>query len=46
MYTELTRMRIPCGEITDVYKNIHVIVVEVILRFEITKIFYLENVML
>ena len=46
MYTELTLMRILYGEITYVYENAHVIVVYVILRLEITKLSYIENIML
>jgi len=46
MYTELTSMRIPYGEITYVYGKTHVTVVYVILRLEITKLSYIENVML
>ena len=36
MYTELTCMRISYEEITYIYDNAHVMVVEVILRLEIT----------
>jgi hypothetical protein len=46
MYAELTRMQILYKEITYVYEKAHVIVVYVILRLEITKLVYIQNVIL
>ena len=46
LYTELTHKIIQYGEITYVYGKTHVTVVYVILRLEITKLSYIENVML
>jgi len=46
MYTELTRMRIQYGEITYIYGKAHVTVMKVIFRFNITKLSYIDNVML
>jgi hypothetical protein len=46
MYTELTYMRILYEEITYIYRKAHVIIVEVISRFNITKLSYIVNVTL
>jgi len=46
MYTELFHMRIPYREITYVFRKVHVTVVYMILRLEINKSSYIENVML
>jgi hypothetical protein len=45
MYTELTHMKIPYGEIIYIYRKAHVIVMQVIFRLEITKLSYIGNVM-
>jgi hypothetical protein len=42
MYTELTHIRIPYGEITYLYEKAHVTVVKVILRLEITNLSYMK----
>jgi hypothetical protein len=39
-------MRILYGEITYIYGKAQVIVMQVIIRFEITKLSYIENVMI
>jgi hypothetical protein len=44
MYTKLTHMEIPYGEIICVYGKAHMIVMEMILKFEITKLSYIENI--
>jgi hypothetical protein len=46
MYIELTRMKILYRDITYVYRKAHVTIVQVILRLEIIKLSYIENVML
>ena len=46
MYIEQTCMRILYGEITYVHGKVHVTVVQVILRLEVTKLSYIENVIL
>ena len=46
MYIELTCKRISYGVITHVYENACMMVVQVILRLEITKSSYIDNVML
>jgi len=48
MYTELTRKRISYEEITYVYGKtlVNRDIVQVILRLEITKLFYIDSVML
>jgi uncharacterized membrane protein YkvI len=45
MYTKLTHMEIPYGEIIYIYRKAHVIVMQVIFRLEITKLSYIGNVM-
>jgi hypothetical protein len=46
IYTELTFKRILYGEITYVYGKAHMIVVQVIIRLEVTKLSYIESVIL
>ena len=42
MYTKLTYMKTPYGDITCVYGKIHVTVMYMIIGLEITKLFYIE----
>jgi hypothetical protein len=46
IYTELIFKRILYGEITYVYGKAHMIVVQVIIRLEVTKLSYIESVIL
>jgi hypothetical protein len=46
IYTELTYKRISYREVTYVYGKAHMIVVQVIIRLEVTKLSYIESVML
>jgi hypothetical protein len=46
MNTKLTRMRISYGEITYIYGKAHIMVVQVIIKLEINKLSYIENVIL
>jgi len=44
MYTKLTHMINPYGEITCVYEKAHMTVVQVIFRLDVTKLSYIESV--
>lgn len=45
MYIELSCIRKLYGKIICVYENSHVIITQVISKLEITKLFYIRNIM-